>query len=345
MRTRRRWFSIEVVLLIVMTFSWSAPASAAEPLFAGDDVLDLTIYGPLTSLTRGTPDSTPVAGRLELANGETIPVTFSTYGISRLRECGTPCLKIMIDEEHARGTVFEGHHSVRLVTPCHHGSSYNRYILLEYLVYKSYAVITEPALKVRLVSCRFRDSEKPAFDETGLAFFLEDIGATANRHGKSWLDIRSQRIADLDSAQLTVLTLFQFMVGNTDWSALSSPAGQRCCHNMAVLGAEGDPYNTLLPFDFDQAGLVDAPYAAPDEGLKIDRVTERVYRGFCRHNDDLPAAITVFNEMRPELEELFNQDGLPNPKVRKRALKYIDGFYNTINDPRKVENRILSDCR
>ncbi len=137
MRARRGWFSIEVVLLIVMIFSWCAPALAAEPLFAGNDVLELAIYGPLTSLTRGTPDSTPVAGQLELANGETIPMTFSTYGISRLRECGTPCLKITVDEEHARGTVFEGHHSVRLVTPCHYGSSYDRYILLEYLVYKS----------------------------------------------------------------------------------------------------------------------------------------------------------------------------------------------------------------
>ena len=345
MRTRRRWFSIEAVLLIVMTFSWRAPASAVEPLFAGDDVLELTIYGPLTSLARGTPDSTPVTGRLELGNGKTIPMTFSTYGISRLRECGTPCLKITLEEEHTRGTVFEGHRSVRLVTPCHYGSSYDKYILLEYLVYKSYAVIAKPALKVRLASCRFRDSDRPAFDETALAFFLEDIGATATRHGKSWLDFRSQRIADLHPAQLTLLTLFQFMVGNTDWSALSGPAGQRCCHNVAVLGAEGDRFNTLLPFDFDQAGLVNAPYAVPDEGLRIDRVTERVYRGFCGHNDDLPSAIAVFNERRPELEELFNQDGLPNPKVRKGALKYIDGFYNTINDPRMVEKRILSDCR
>ena len=70
-----------------------------------------------------------------------------------------------------------------------------------------------------------------------------------------------------------------------------------------------------------------------------------MYRGFCMHNDDVPAAIAVFNEMRSELEELFKQDGLPNPQARKRALKYIDGFYNLINDPRKVKSRILSDCR
>jgi hypothetical protein len=135
------------------------------------------------------------------------------------------------------------------------------------------------------------------------------------------------------------------MVGNTDWSALSGPAGQRCCHNMAVLGAEGDRYNTLLPFDFDQAGLVDAPYAAPDERLKIQRVTQRVYRGYCSLNDELPAAIAVFNRKRPKIDKLFNENVLPNPQARKRAVKYIDGFYDTINNPRKVESRIVSKCR
>ena len=337
--------SIEVVFLIVTTFFWSAPASPAEPLFAGDDVLELTIHGPLTSLVRGTPGSTNVAGRLELGNDDTVPATFSEYGISRIRECGMACLKITVDEEHARGTPFEGHDSLRLVTPCHHGSEYDRYVLLEYLVYKSYAVIAEPALQVRLVICRFRDSERPAFDDTGLAFFVEDINRSAGRHGKTWLDIRSQSIADLNPAQLTLLTLFQFMVGNTDWSALSSSAGQGCCHNVAVLGAEGDQYNTLLPFDFDQTGLVDAPYAMPDGRLPIQRVTQRVYRGFCTHNDELPAAIAVFNEMRPKLEDLFSRDGLPNLKARKRALKYIDAFFDTINNPRKVKSRIIGKCR
>ena len=337
--------SIEVALLIVTTFYWSAPATPAEPLFAGDSILDLSIHGPLTSLAAGVPGDVGVAGWIELEDGETIPVTFSKYGISRVRECNVPLIKIEVDEAHARGTLFEGQSSVRLVTPCHHESKFDKHTLLEYLVYKSWAVIAEPALRVRLVSCRFRDSEITAVEETGLAFLVEDIGAAAARHGKTWLDVPSQRLADLSPEQCALLALFQFMVGNTDWSALASAAGERCCHNMAILGAEGDPYNTMLPFDFDQTGLVDAPYAAPDERLQIQRVTQRVYRGYCTHNDELPAAIAVFNEMRPELEELFSQDGLPNPKVRKRALKYVAAFYDTINNPRKMESRILGECR
>lgn len=75
------------------------------------------------------------------------------------------------------------------------------------------------------------------------------------------------------------------------------------------------------------------------------RVTQRVYRGFCTHNDRIPAAISIFNDMRPELERLFKNDELPDPKARQRALKYIASFYDTINNPRRMKSRILKDCR
>jgi hypothetical protein len=218
--------------------------------------------------------------------------------------------------------------------------------MLEYLVYRSYAVIADPALRVRLVQVSFHDSEKPARDQRGYAFFIEDIGRAAARRDQVWLDIQSHRTGDLDAAQLTVMTLFQYMVGNTDWSAVKGRPNDRCCHNVAVFGQEGVDFNTAVPFDFDQTGLVNPPYAAPpDPSLGIRRITERKYRGLCEHNDELAGAITVFNQQRPELEALFGRDDLPYPKDRERALKYIREFYDTINDPRKLEKKILNDCR
>ncbi len=59
------------------------------------------------------------------------------------------------------------------------------------------------------------------------------------------------------------MTLFQYMVGNTDWSAVRSGPDDRCCHNVAVFSGDGGASNSVVPFDFDQAGLVDAPYAVP----------------------------------------------------------------------------------
>jgi hypothetical protein len=92
--------------------------------------------------------------------------------------------------------------------------------------------------------------------------------------------------------------------------------------------------------------LVNPPYAAPpDPSLGIKRVTDRRYRGLCEHNHELPAAITLFNEKRPALEALFRRDDLPYSKSREHALKYIGDFYDTINDSRELEKKILKDCR
>jgi hypothetical protein len=333
-----------VSLFVSMTIS-VLPAAAGDALFADDAIFELTIRAPFSSLMRQSDDLPDVAGSLELDDGTTITMTCNKYGISRLRECHLASLKITIEEKDVLGTPFEGRRTLRLVTPCRLGGSFDRYTMLEYLVYKSYAEITEPALRVRLVRVRFLDSEKPARSETGYAFFVEDIGRAAARNDRVWLDIEQQEYEDLDAAQFTLMALFQYMVGNTDWSAVRGPPGGRCCHNVAVFGGEGIDHNEALPFDFDQAGLVDSPYAVPDESLGIRRVTERVYRGRCEDSEHLPAAVAVFNAHRSEIEALFGRHDLPYADARGKALKYIDGFYTTVNDPRKLDKKVIRDCR
>jgi hypothetical protein len=332
-------------VVITTALFWASSATAVEALFDSSSVLELSIHAPFSRLDRSSEGHGSVEGRIELQDGVSIPVTLSRYGLSRLQMCTTPPLKVDIGDEDSRGTPFEGIRSVRLVPPCLTEASFDRYILLEYLVYRSWAIIGEPAVGVRLVSCRFQDSEKPAHYSIGLSFLMEDIGEAAARHGRTWLDIETQSVPDLKPEQCAVFALFQFMVGNTDWSAVASAAGERCCHNVAVFGAEDDPHNLLLPFDFDQSGLVNAPYAAPNRQLPIRFVTQRIYRGFCLHNAEVPAAVAVFNAKRPELEDLFNDEGLPDKKARKRAWKYIESFYDTINNPRKLEKKILCACR
>ena len=343
--TGQRAHALGVLLLVAAIMTWGVPLRAGESLFASDDVFDLTLHAPLTKLTRQSEGGPDVAGRLELSDGTSIPMICNKYGISRLRECQLASLEFTVEANDVRGTPFEGRRTLRLVTPCKIQGSFDRYTVLEYLVYRSYAEITETALQVRLVRVDFRDSGKPARNETGYAFFVEDIGQAAKRNGQVWLDIRSQQIADLDAEQLTLMVLFQYMVGNTDWSALRGRPADRCCHNVAILGGDGVNLNTVLPFDFDQAGMVNAPYAVPAASLDIRSVTERLYRGFCVHNHELAAAIAVFNDRRSELKALFSRADLPYPQARKRALKYIDGFYDTINDPRKLKSKIIHNCR
>ena len=337
---------LRLMLSFVACVTWSAYVGADQPLFADDEVFDLTIQAPFTKLMRQAGGAPDVAGRLELPDGTSVPMSCNKYGISRLRECDLASLQIRPEADGMRGTPFEGQKILRLVTPCRLRGGYDKYTMLEYLVYRSYALIADPALRVRLANVNFHDSEKSARGQIGYAFFIEDIGEAASRRGQVWLDIQSQRTSDLDAAQLTLMTLFQYMVGNTDWSAVQGRGNDRCCHNIAVFGDEGGQLNTVVPFDFDQTGMVNPPYAAPpDASLGIRRITDRRYRGLCEHNGRLADAIAVFNQRRPELVALFGSDELPYPKEREKALKYINYFYEIINDPKKLEKKILSDCR
>ncbi len=344
--SRRGAYPLMVTLLFVVCVTWSVSVGAEGSLFADDGVFDLTIHAPFSRLMRQAGGALDVSGRVEFSDGTSVPMSCKKYGISRLRECDLASLQIRVDASEAHGTPFEGRKILRLVTPCRLRGGFDKYTMLEYLVYKSYAVIADPALRVRLAQVRFQDSEKPARVQTGYAFFIEDIGQAAARRGQVWLDIQSQRTSDLDPAQLTVMTLFQYMVGNTDWSAVKGRPNDRCCHNIALFGQEDVDINSVVPFDFDQTGLVNPPYAAPpDASLGIRRITDRRYRGLCEHNDELAGAIAVFNRKRPELGALFSRDELPYPKDRERALKYITGFFETINDPRQLEKKILNTCR
>lgn len=345
MRRSRKGTIIRGLLTLGAATISASGVAAAEPVFPNDTILHFTVHGPLASLGESTSDSIEIDGLIELDDGTRIPATISSYGISRLRVCSVAPLKFEIPEAAAAGTGFAGLHTVRLVPPCELEDEYTQYVVLEYLAYRSYEVLALPAIRVRPVEFRLRDTGRGSTGDASFAYIVEDLADTARRAGLTWLDIETYSGNDLDLAQLATVALFQYMIGNTDWSPVSAAPGQRCCHNVAVFGAETGRHTTLVPFDFDQAGLVNAPYATADERLGIRRVTQRVYRGYCWHNDEVEQAIETFNEKRAEIEALFNRSDLPCPGARKRALKYLKSFYDTINDPRKVQKHIVKACR
>ena len=70
------------------------------------------------------------------------------------------------------------------------------------------------------------------------------------------------------------MAVFQFMIGNTDWSV---PYLQ----NIKFITKDSTKAPLTVPYDFDHAGIVSAPYALPAEELEMSSVLERRYRGYC----------------------------------------------------------------
>ena len=136
------------------------------------------------------------------------------------------------------------------------------------------------------------------------------------------------------------------MIGNLDWAATDGPKENSCCHNSKLIGA-GEDVNPKysIPYDFDASGLVNAHYAAPPDGLKVRSVRQRLFRGFCAYNDSLPQASELFREKRADILALFENNPNLTDKNRKSAIKYIEDFYKTLNDPKRFKKEITDKCR
>jgi hypothetical protein len=136
------------------------------------------------------------------------------------------------------------------------------------------------------------------------------------------------------------------MIGNLDWAATSGPREDKCCHNSRLIGAgeDVDP-KYAIPYDFDSSGLVNTHYAAPPDGLKVRNIRQRLYRGFCMNNDELPQTIALFNDKKADILALFQNNTHLTEYMRGGAIDYIEDFYTIINDSKKLDKEIIDKCR
>ena len=159
----------------------------------------------------------------------------------------------------------------------------------------------------------------------------------ADRLGAIHLEMRQAAPSSFGAEEAVRVSVFQYMVGNTDWSMVEF-------HNTEVVGAARGTY-VPVPYDFDWTGFVAAWYARPTPGLGIRNVRQRIYRGFCREDFDFSSVYAQFLEIRTDLEALYNsQDGLDQDNKRD-AVEYVDDFYEDIESPQRARSRLERDCR
>lgn len=78
-----------------------------------------------------------------------IAATIEVRGITRLRHCEFPPLRLRFEPAAVAGTVFAGQRSLKMVTHCKKGGIYRRYTVLELLSYRIYQQITPLSFRVR----------------------------------------------------------------------------------------------------------------------------------------------------------------------------------------------------
>jgi hypothetical protein len=319
------------------------PVAQPTPLFATDAPLRLTITAPMAALSADRSGK-PVAGTVTVTGtSEQHAVALSARGITRRQGdiCQFPPLRLDFPGRLASGAAFAGQNRLKLVTHCRRDPAFQQKILLEYLAYRLLNVLTPLSFRARLATIDYVDGAGH-LTLTRVGFFIEDVDDLAARNGM----VRATSgdrvpLARIDPSAGARMALFNFMIGNHDWSMRAGPVGEGCCHNSRLLAASSDLDATAVPvpYDFDFSGLVDAPYATPPEGFKIKSVRERSYRGFCAHSAQASAiAATMLARRADLLAELSKVPGLDG-RTRTRAATYLDGFFKDA-----AAGKLLAGC-
>ncbi|MGI9232998.1 MAG: hypothetical protein ACR2RD_05145 [Woeseiaceae bacterium] len=338
-----------LVSMALVLIAPSGVIAADNPLFGSNKPLALILEFPLKELLQQKKAKATVLGVLRYVdvdgNSVVLDVGVSTRGNSRLEQCRYPPLRINLKKKQVKSTLFAGQNDLKLVTLCRDTGTYRRYLSQEYTLYRAYNLVSDYSFRARMLEIIYRDPSGRQPKGALPAFFIESDNALAKRLGMT--RIKSKVIVDsqLDVVQLSILTLFQFIIGNTDWSVHKGPGSEYCCHNGKVIGPPDSHAGwVVIPYDFDQSGLINTSYARPAESLPIKSVRQRWYRGFCSGNGQIEATIAQFNNKRSALEELFidNPDG---PSENKAALEYLRSSFAIVNDPTKRQKQVVNRCR
>ena len=265
------------------------------------------------------------------------PVVFEFRGHSRKALCFVPPLEINFKNKKDSG--FSALGSLKLTSGCQTYGEFDQYLLKEYLIYRIYNLLTDMSFRVRLLNLSFIDSagkKKPISEH---AFLTEDIKDMAKRNDcRNWKH-RQLSAAEADRKQMTMMAIFEYMIGNTDW-------GVAVNHNTRYIISRKDslarPY--VVPYDFDYSGFVNAPYAIPDEKLGIENVRQRVYRGLPRSMEELDEAFSIFKKQKANIYSLIENFDLLTSKNKKDVISYLDDFYDQLGRPQKVKEIFIQSA-
>lgn len=319
-----------------------ADVPASPPLFDAVTPLAITFSTDLRRIRGDKDTNAPWRGAVVSYASDTgritLPVKARTRGIWRLKNCSFPPLRLEFPAKAAKGTVFQHLGKPKLVNYCKDNDTYEQYVLQEFQLYRVYQLLTPVSYRVRLLRVAYVDSASGRTDATRYAFLAEDPERLARRLDGAVLKAEGATASDLDPEVLALAYLFQFMIGNTDFSFNRQ-------HNTQLVATKDGRYLPTV-YDFDYAGAVNAAYATPDPSLHIRRVRDRKFRGYCAISAEYPKLLPLFQAKKSAIYALYSDEigRLIDAGRVRETLSYFDEFYEMIATPAAAQRAFLNDC-
>lgn len=327
------------LLLILLTPGYVSPTS----LFDDDAVLEIRLSGRLNTVVEQPQARVELPFMLGVG-GIDHSVSVRARGKSRLRVCSFPPLRLEFPADVAESSPFAGQHRLKLVTHCSRGRRAAVDTLEEYAAYRIFHTLSDIGLRVRLLRISYEDTDAELTFEPGghFGFLIESVDELAARAGGEPVRLDGVTLSSLNNRQAALVYVFQYLIGNTDWSFATASDDDACCHNVELLTIANEL--SVVPYDFDQAGLVNARYARPDASLRISRVTRRLYRGYCIPTQALEQAVDATIARKDDILGVVEQlPGLAQSE-RRRSARFLEKYFELAADPASLVRDFEKRC-
>lgn len=329
--------------LISLALLVHVPNVSASSLFEDNTAFEVSLTGPLSSLFEEVNDRRELPFILR-ANGVEHSIRVRVRGKSRRDLCSFPPLRFDFAVDDTAQSIFEGENRLKLVTHCRDNKSAQLDTLQEYAAYRIFNLISNVSYKVRLLYITYSDTDgrlnEDTFDRYG--FLIESDLGLADRIGGQPAYVTGVSLRTLDSEQAAAVFVFQYLIGNTDWSLVTADEDDTCCHNGDLFDVESVRY--YVPYDFDLSGIVNARYARPDPSLRISRVTQRKYRGYCISTDAIKRALSVIRSQRVDILDIINHLPGVSPKDTEATTNYLEQFFVRASDEDNIVQSFERAC-
>ncbi len=348
MISRLRSVFLPAVVFLLAPGAAFADDSKLAPLFRSDAVLDVTIKAPFDVIMKERSREDEEQGQFiyedPVAGETTLNVGVRVRGRYRAQKDVCNFAPIRLNFRKTKGTLLAKSDKLKLVTHCRNNSArHTQSLLREYLAYRILNALTEASFRVRLLRVTYVNTGDGKNVDTNYAFLIEHRDQLAKRLDMNVDESESTTVAALDAAHTNLASVFQFLIGNTDFSPIKGATGERCCHNYVLMRSDAGT-QLSIPYDFDMSGIVDAPYATPNPRFKLRNVRERLYRGRCANNEHIDRSLQTTREQRPGIYNLLNEIPDFSNTSMKKTTAYLNEFFKIADSPKQVERRLVKKC-
>jgi hypothetical protein len=315
------------------------------PFFQSETPLALTFTTNIKQIRRDKGESAPwreatLTYQDSASKTVAVPVKARTRGVWRLKQCQFPPIRLNFADKSSKETLFDDLERPKLVNYCRDTDQYEQYILQEAQLYRIYQLLTPISHRVRLTKISYVDSASGKRDAERYAIIVEDPDQLANRLLAQVVKAKGASFADFEAPQLALAYIFQYMIGNVDFSFNG-------LHNTELLGTSD---GRILPvaYDFDFAGAVNTAYAAPPPHYQMQSVRQRKFVGPCGISAEYPGALAVFMEKKAAIYALYSDKDpigrLMDQRVARETLRYFDDFYDATRTPERATSNVFNYC-